>query len=1590
MTSVVHEDPLSGFSAPARAWFRGAFAQPTEVQREAWKAIRSRSNALVIAPTGSGKTLAAFMWAIDSLAKQRATASGESERDGVRILYISPLKALGVDVERNLRAPLAGIREASVAAGLEAPDISVGVRSGDTTASERRRLISNPPDILITTPESLYLLLTSAGAETLKSIDTVILDEVHALAGNKRGAHLALSLERLDMLLEKPAQRIGLSATVEPVLEVARFLGGAQPVEIVHPRASRKFDITVEVPVPDMSNPPVIEPEVINAGEPIKEHRLGSMWPSIEQSLYERIMDSRSTIVFANSRRLAERLTARLNQIHEERTQDADSPVLARAHHGSVSKEIRAQVEEDLKSGVLRCVVATGSLELGIDMGEVDLVVQIDPPPSVSSGLQRLGRSGHQVGGTSRAVFYPTHRSKLLETAVISRRMSQTQIEPLSVLSNPLDVLAQQTIAQAAVGPLEVEKWFETARRAAPFRDLPKSAYGSVLDLISGKFPSTEFASLRARVDWDRAVGTLSARPGAKRLAVTGGGTIPDRGLYRVVTGNEEDGHTRVGELDEEMVHETRVGEVFSLGTTSWRVRNINRDSVEVEPAFGTIAKTPFWRGDSMSRPVDLGRALGETGKLLTESERSGAEGYLAEAGFDSFAIDNTLTYLSEQVAQTGQVPTADSLVVEKTRDEVGDWLYVLESPLGLAVHSPWALAINARLRDRWGLETKATPSNDGIIVRVPDMDLGLYSEDDLGLENTPSDVPSAEDIFLFEPDEITRIVRDEIQGSAVFAARFREASSRALILGNSKPGKRSPLWQQRLRASELLEVASRYPDFPMILEAVREVLQDVYDTGALGTLMHDLTTRRARLTEVVTETPSPFARSLLFGYVGEFLYEGDAPAGERRIAALTVDPEVLRELLGEVPLRDLLEADAITEVESELQRTRDGWQFRGTGGLVDLVRMLGPLTVSEIANRLSADNATELEDESQIVKQTVERASLNKQVFMARIGGTDYVAAVEDAGILVQASGVPLPPGLPSSFLEPSEDPAHQLLARYARTHGPFTEEEVASRFALAPTTVHAALRDLEARGLLSPGLFLPAELADDRGLDADHSQWVERTVLDRIRVRSLALLRGAVEPVGQTSFAEFLAEWQHYDTGKSGRSLRGSEGLYSVLDQLSGLPIPASAWETLVLPNRILDYDARALDSLVSGGEFMWIGAGRIGNRDGWIKFLPTGTAPTVDVKSEVSLSDLESAVLDELGNRGALFAGAIIDGLVTRGLHISGVELAEAIWTLAWMGLVTSDSVQALRARVSGKRSAQKTAQTRLRGRSLTRRGMTGLSLGRGVVPDPTLVGRWSLVQPVPASPTTESYAKSADLRALSSSTRPDTRPSLQKTGTPRSHADTAVDTHQLTTDAAATLQAVEMLERYGVVTRGSVVAEDFPGGFAQAYRFYSDFEVSGSCKRGYFIEGLGGAQFAVPGAVDRLREIGDNAQKSVGEEPAWTLAATDPANPYGAALPWPEGLVGKRNAGALVTLVGGDALLYIERGGKTVLAREDADESRREVAVRSLVETVRRAGLATFTVEKLNGKPVRGSVWANSLTQGGFEEVPRGLTLRRKIH
>ena len=1590
-------DVLERFGPATQDWFRGAFAQPTAAQAGAWEAISHGRHALVVAPTGSGKTLSAFLWAIDRVFRERppappvddATPADPAAKPGAKrtkklkadaartsILYVSPLKALGVDVERNLRSPLVGIGQSARRLGIAVPDVTVGVRSGDTPSADRRKLIAEPPDILITTPESLYLMLTSQASETLRGVHTVIVDEVHAVAATKRGAHLAVSLERLDALLEQPAQRIGLSATVRPIDEVARFLGGSAPVEIVAPRATKAFDLTVVVPIDDMLHPPPPPSADVEADDEAETDATagagnsgdgdwfsapsqpsevtGSVWPHVEEAIVDRVLAHRSTIVFANSRRLAERLTGRLNEIYAERlgletpepavpaammAQAGAEPVLAKAHHGSVSKEQRAQVEDELKSGVLRCVVATSSLELGIDMGAVDLVIQVEAPPSAASGLQRVGRAGHQVGEISRAALFPKHRGDVLHTAVVTERMLAGQIEAIAVPANPLDILAQQTIAACATGAIDVEEWFETVRRSAPFRTLPRSAYEATLDLLAGKYPSDEFAELRPRVVWDRDHGTLTGRPGAQRVAVTSGGTIPDRGLFGVFVAGETR-NARVGELDEEMVYESRVNDVFTLGTTSWRIVEITHDRVNVLPAFGQPGKLPFWHGDGLGRPAELGEALGRFSREVAGSAPEKATARLRESGLDDNAIGNLLAYLSEQKEATGTLPTDRTLTVERSRDEVGDWRIILHSPYGMHVHGPWALAVNARIRERLGVDGSAVASDDGIIVRVPDAE---------------SEPPGAE-LFVFEPDELEQIVTDEVGGSALFASRFRECAARALLLPRLNPNKRSPLWQQRQKSAQLLEVAKNHPTFPIILETLREVLQDVYDLPSLLRIARSIGDRRIRLVETTTSQPSPFARDLLFGYVGAFMYEGDSPLAERRAAALSVDPALLSELLGKVEMRELLDPGVIAQFEAEAQRLAPDRRVRGVEGVADLLRLLGPLSADEVALRLQADKQGERQGEKTDAEaaapppadERTAAAYLDELVTARRaipvaIAGAHRVAQIEDAGRLRDALGAALPVGIPNAFLEPVVDPLADLVARFARTHGPFRTADVAARFGLGTAVARQTLQRLESQGRLASGFFLPSPGAGATGgaSAGDDLEWCDAEVLRRLRLRSLAAIRGTVEPVPPQAFARFLPSWQHVAGSAGGRPLEGIDGVLAAIEQLAGVPLPASAWESLILPARVSDYRSTMLDELTATGEVVWSGHGSLPGRDGWIALHPADTValtltPPDDPEPP---TDLEQRVLDQLTNGGAYFAGQLAAA--------AGAEneqsVINALWNLTWTGRVTNDTFAPVRALLGGGSQAHRTVRRTPRARMFRGMPLPTRPAGATAAPQrpPLIGGRWSIL-PAPSGDDV--------LRAT----------------------------------AAAGL----LLDRYGVVTRGSVQAEGMPGGFAQAYRILAGFEDSGHTRRGYFIEQLGAAQFAASATVDRLREFA--ALPDPAPLGALTLAATDPANPYGAALAWPalDGVGHRpgRKAGGLVTLVDGALVLYLERGGRSALAFSENEEVL-AAAARSLVETSRAHRLDTLTVEQVSGAFVYGTPVGRALLAAGFVESSRGLTLRR---
>ncbi len=1313
---------------------------------------------------------------------------------------------------------------------------------------------------------------------------------------------------------------------------MARFLGGHAPVDIVAPPAEKRWDLKVVVPVEDMTAPDGDQVESDDGHQGADDGRTGSIWPHVEEHVVDLVEQHQSTIVFANSRRLAERLTARLNEIATTRAggdlpetggkppaqimaqsgasagTGSEGVVIAKAHHGSVSKEQRAIIEDDLKRGRLPCVVATSSLELGIDMGAVDLVIQIESPPSVASALQRVGRAGHQVGEVSRGVLFPKHRGDLAQTAVAVERMRTGAIESLRVPTNPLDVLAQQVVAVTALDAWGVDDLYDLVRRSAPFVALPRSAFEATLDLLSGRYPSDEFAELRPRVVWDRVGGTITGRPGAQRLAVTSGGTIPDRGLFGVFLVGEGTGR-RVGELDEEMVYESRVGDVFALGATSWRIEDITHDRVMVTPAPGIPGRLPFWKGDTLGRPAELGEAIGGFTRELAALPTKQANARAAEAGLDAYAADNLVTYVHEQVEATRIVPSDRTLLVERFRDELGDWRLVVHSPYGVPVHAPWALAINARLRERFGFDGQAMASDDGIVIRIPDTDV---------------DPPSGE-LIVFEPDEIEQLVTHEVGGSALFAARFRECAARALLLPRRDPGRRSPLWQQRQRAAQLLEVAAKYPSFPIVLEAVRECLQDVYDLPSLVGLMKRLDQRQVSVTDIETQTPSPYARTLLFGYVAQFVYEGDSPIAERRAAALSLDQGLLAELLGRAELRELLDPDVLAEVEAELQRLTDDRKAKDVEGVADLLRLLGPLTVAEIeARSVPGTDVTEC----------LTRLGDSRRAALVRMAHEERWAAIEDIGRLRDALGVPVPPGVPAVFTDPVEDPLGDIVARYARTHGPFTVDQLATALGLGAAVVRHTLHRLGGQGRVLDGEFRPA---------GTESEWCDAEVLRRLRRRSLARLRQEVEPVDPHALARFLPAWQSVaESNPSGRrGLRGVDGVLTAIDQLAGAPVPASALEQLVLAARVRDYEPAYLDELTAAGEVIWAGQGDLPGNDGWVALHLADQAPlTLPPPTPFEHSELHQSVLDALVPGGAWFFRQLSDQVGAT----DDRALAAVLWDLVWAGRISNDTLTPLRALIRGGKTAHRTRQAPARTRTTVS--------GRARMPSrggpPETAGRWAIL------------------------------PTLDDDPTRRAHA-----------------VAERLLDRHGVVTRGAVMSERVTGGFASVYKVLSAFEETGRCRRGYFVASLGAAQFGTSGSVDRLRtfaEVPDDAKPV-----AIALAATDPANPYGAALPWPgrpEGSEGHRpgrKAGAIVVLVDGALTLYVERGGKTLLTWPDeaGNDGLLEPAAQALAEAARRGALGRMTVERADGEQVLGTGLTPlrlALTSAGFLSTPRGLRLR----
>lgn len=1514
------------FHPAVREWFTSSFGAPTRAQADGWPAIAGGASTLIFAPTGSGKTLTAFLWCIDRL----MFAPVPRKEARCRVIYISPLKALAVDVERNLRAPLAGISNVAAASEISFAIPQIAIRTGDTPPTERARFQRDPADILITTPESLYLLLTSNAREVLRHVDTVIIDEIHALVPNKRGAHLALSLERLNALCIAPPQRIGLSATQRPLDEVARFLGGSsslekltraaasagvkpkkpatnaksqppleatadgeaqvhdefreqgpastrfRPVTIVDTGERKQLSIRVEVPVEEMAR--LGEAIDIPSGPASQGPVRTSIWPAIHPRLLELIRAHRSTLIFVNSRRLAEHLAAALNELAGE--------TIANAHHGSIARAQRLEIEDRLKSGLLPALIATSSLELGIDMGAIDLVIQIEAPPSIASGLQRIGRASHQVGTISEGIIFPKYRGDLVACAAVTAAMHAGRIEPIRYPRNPLDVLAQQIVAAVSMDSWTADAMFALVRSAAPFAELSRPVFDGVLDMLSGLYPSDDFAELRPRLTWDRIGQTLTARPGSKRVAILNGGTIPDRGLYGVFLEGAEKGSARVGELDEEMVFESRVGETFLLGASTWRIEDITHDRVVVSPAPGQPGKMPFWHGDSADRSAQFGEEIGRLVRELRETKTAPAMRRLREDhDLDERAARNLLDYLQEQHAATDVVPDDRNIVIERVVDELGDWRVCVLTPFGGKIHAPWAMAATVKVRNETGIDVETLWSDDGFIVRFPE-----------------SDSPPLSQLVIPEPEEVEALVVRQLGSSSLFAAKFREAAARALLLPRHRAGGRAPLWQQRKRAADLLQVASRFGSFPMLLEAYRECLRDVFDVPALIRLMRSLRDRTVRITTVDSEKASPFASSLLFRYVANFIYDGDAPLAERRAQALSIDQSQLRALLGEPELRELLDADLIDSIEADLQHLSERRRFRNPDALHDLLLRIGDLTDLEIAARSAM----------QVPAEAITELLRSRRIVEVPVTGERRFIAAEDASRYRDALGTPLPQGLADRLLESVADPTGDLLLRYARTHGPFVPEEIARRYGLGPHLVLATLERFVERGKLLEGEFRP---------EGTQREWCDAEVLRMIRSRSLARLRHEVEPVPQPALARLVANWQGV-----GRRRHGVNALLEVIESLQGYPIPASVLESEVLSARLDGYSPSDLDTLSAAGEIVWTGVEPLGERDGRVALYLTDHLSTLRLsRSEAGdMTSAEEKIVGFLKAHGASFYASIHEA-------IGGgfpTETTNAIWDLVWKGIVTNDTLQALR--------------SFLRGRSAPRRSASSFR-SRRIVP-PAVQGRWSLVEQMLTS-----------------------RPSPTEQSSAIAH---------------------QLLARYGLVTREAPGAESIPGAFSTVYPVLKSLEEAGRIRRGYFVAGLGATQFATGASLDLLRSFRDEPD----EPETFLLSAVDPANPYGTLLKWPavERRQLARAPGAHVIIVNGALACYVGRGEKSLLTFLPDDEPARgifgrqiAIALAGLVQTGERRAVL---IGEIDGAPAIDHPLREQLAASGFMVTSQGLQLR----
>jgi ATP-dependent Lhr-like helicase len=1526
-------DALAGFHPLVRDWFTDTLGEPSAPQRAGWPAIASGSDTLILAPTGTGKTLAAFLWELNSLITEGFEAP---LANAVHLLYVSPLKALNNDVQRNLELPLAQLRDryALTAAANSAdrvrkfPEIRVAVRTGDTKASERARMLRKTPHILITTPESLHILLTSVRGRTIFSaLRAVIIDEIHAVAGTKRGAHMALTLERLARVAPAAPQRIGLSATQKPLDEVAKFLSGCEPSTPDAPTRFRPVEIV------DCGLVKRMETQVISPVDDLAQVG-GTIWTSVAPLLLDKIRSARTTLIFVNNRAQAEKLAARVNTLAQEE--------LAQPYHGSLSRERRFMLEERLKAGEIRALVTTSSLELGIDVGSVDLVLMVQSPKRVASALQRVGRAGHSLDAVSRGVFVPTFRDDALEQLAILEAMRSGDVEPTRVVQNALDVLAQIIVAIVA----SETDWtsadlFDFVRRAYPYHALTRAAFDETLAMLAGKYPSDVAGELEARVSWDRISDTLTPARASRMVATISGGTIPDRGLYTVNLADK----TRLGELDEEFVHESRVGDAFQLGSSTWRIRSIEHDRVIVIPAPGAPARMPFWHGEFMARSSHLTPRIGALRRRLDGARTSEDLAQLqTHYSADEPTVRSLVEYVQAQRAITEIVPDETNLVLEHYRDEVGSIRMVLHAPFGGRVNAPWGMALGRRIRERLNVEIQVQTTDDGLMLRLPDMGAA----------------PPIDSIRALAADEAERLVLEEVGASSLFGARFRMNAARALLLPRGNPRRRMPLWLQRLKAGDLLQAVSEYPSFPIVVETYRDVLQDAFDMAGLRDVLTRIANGTISIRTVQTQIPSPFAASLQFGFVIDHMYGDDTPRAEQRAALLSLDRVLLNELMGGDGADDTTLL-ALEELLARRRGTADGRQARDADELAVLMDRAGDLTRAELGARVApatewrrGDPLSTLLASGRLVQIDIPTARAPEPRFIlvdsygryAAAFGVDSVAEVRAGSELTRRLATEVVPDVLREPVLTERAARRDVLVRWLSLAGPSSVEDVHARYGFDSAWIEQRLGDFERKGLLVRGVF---------GGDRTSTRWTLRRLLEQARRRELAQARKQIQAVPLDRFQRYLQRWQHLAPGTR---LGGNDAATEALSQLYGIARPADGWERDYLPARLEHYEAASLTAPAASGVLVWAAQPATAGKIDKIRFFERGTGrlwlgPASDV---TTLSDPAQRVHEMLRTLGASFTGDI-----SATIGLSSSDAKSALRELVAAGLVTNDTVDALR--------------DVLRWNSL-------LPVTRGDQPDPT---RW-LPADFKPSGNRQVVQRRVNLRRLPKWRRPELEVGstglwggrwslVHLAGTLGSRSDGAADAEEV---------ARKWLDRYGIVSRDWWKRERSSVGWREIYHELKRLEYRGEVQRGYFVSGLAGAQFALPEAVELLRQ-GDEARAGV-----VVMATSDPANVY--TLPLTEGAesdpMGRpRGAGAMLVTAEGRIIMTSESRGTRLrvapgTSTDDVIEGARALGDR-LVKRYGSTRRHDVIVETIDGERAAGLRWTDAFVEAGFRVMSSSL-------